>query len=215
LSIYSVDDNPLPTSPVPRYTDRFLDPNSSRPSLSRTTTSSTRRNADDDTQVTPGNLKRTITNASISSETVRANPELTHAPGYRAAEAFVRPAPVAVAGRIINYGFDLKKCEFVLKLQAPKPAAEEHPTVLFLPDYHFPKETTIVDSSSGKWEISSSDDEGVLIQRLKWWHVAGEQSITIKGLIRKHQLADGSMHEDTSGIYDQCNTGAANNCSVM
>jgi hypothetical protein len=214
LSIYSLDDNQLPVSPVPRFTDRFgdLQP-SSTPTLSRTNSSSTRKNADDEIRVTPANLRRTITNASISSEALRS-PELTHAPGYRAAEAVVRPAPVVVAGRILNYGFDLKKCDFVLKLEAPSPAAEAYPTIIFLPEYHFPKDTAVVEVTSGKWEISMSDEEGPLIQRVKWWHVGGEQLITIRGLIRKHQLADGSLQEE-AGYYDQCNQGAANNCSLM
>jgi len=205
-----VDDKPLPISPVPRTPD----PNQSTSSLLKTASLSAKRPADEDGSVTPANLKESLTNPSISSEQPRASPELTNAPGYRAAEAYVRPAPEAVAGTIKNYNFDLRKCQFSLTLQAPKVAEEDGPTVVFLPEYHFPKDACTVEVSSGKWEISSDDEEVVLIQRLRWWHGQGEQKLVINGLVRNHNVVEGVSEED-AGYYEQCNQGASNNCAVM
>lgn len=183
-------------------------------SLLKTASLSAKRSVDEDGVVTPGNLKHTLTNQSISSEQSRASPEITNAPGYRAAEAYVRPAPEVVAGTIKNYSFDLRNCQLSMVLTAPEVAAEDAPTVVFLPDYHFPKDACVVEVSSGKWEISSDDEEGALVQRLRWWHGQGEQKLLISGLVRKHNVVEG-VNEEEAGYYEQCNQGAANNCVVM
>jgi hypothetical protein len=167
---------------------------------------------DDDSHVTPANLKRALTNPSISSEALSKQAELSREPGYRAAEAFVRPAPITTAGAITHYFFVLKRCEFNMTIQAPGIAPEDTPTVVFLPEYHYPKDSCVVEVSSGKWEISSDEEETVLIQRLRWWHGAGEQTLRVSGMIKKHNLGDGP---DEAGYYDQCNQGAANSCMVM
>lgn len=210
LSIYSVDDKPLPISPIPLSPD--LSQSSS--SLLQPATASNRRDVSGEANVTPATLKQALSNPSISSESARPSPELTLAPGYRAAEAFVRPAPVSVAGTVTHYGFDLKKCEFTLKIAAPAPAADDRPTVVFLPDFHYPKDVCVVDVTSGKWEIGAGDDEGAIVQRLRWWHGAGEQSLVITGLARKHNLIEGAAGEEI-GYYEQCSQGASNNCGIM
>lgn len=64
--------------------------------------------------VTPGNLKQALSRPSISSAPTSNMPELTNTPGLRAAEAYVRPSPITVAGTIVQYGFDLRRCEFTL-----------------------------------------------------------------------------------------------------
>jgi hypothetical protein len=171
------------------------------------------KNADEDGTVTPTNLKRTLTNPSISSAPVPSSPDLTNAPGLRAAEAFVRPAPVTVSGTSKHYTFDLQKCEFSLTVEADKPTAAGEPTVIFLPEYHFPKDSCVVEVSSGKWELRSDEDEIVLLQRLRWWHAEGEQTIKITGLARRHNVVDGAG--DEAGYYDQCNQGTWSNCSLM
>ncbi|KAM5352030.1 hypothetical protein ACJ41O_004753 [Fusarium nematophilum] len=211
LSILSLDDKPLPDSPLPEFSQSALN-------LARTATTSANANKDvaDDRNVTPDNLKRTLTNPSISSVPTARDPELTNAPGYRAAEAFVRPTPTVVYGDVLSSGFNLRQCTFELKLKAPKQAPDEAPTVVFLPEYHFPKDQCEVAVSTGKWELSTDDDEGTTLQRLKWWHAEGEQSIKISGLVRKHNIPVGS--EEEAGYLEQCQQGYGFNfgsCSVM
>ncbi|KAJ4293028.1 hypothetical protein N0V88_005692 [Collariella sp. IMI 366227] len=99
-----------------------------------------------------------------------SQPELSASPGYRAAEAYVRAAPIAAAGVITNYVFDLRQCLFTMTVKAPKAAGPDAPTVVFLPEYHFPKDECVVEVSSGKWEISGDEEETVLVQKLRWWH---------------------------------------------
>lgn len=167
---------------------------------------------DDDSLINPTNLKESLTNPSISSSPSSARPDITNAPGYRAGEAVVRPSPVSVVGDITHYVFDLKSATFTLSLRAPKEATDEEPTVVFLPEYHFPKDTCMVESSSGKWEISSDDEEGVLVQKLRWWHGAGEQNLKVTGLARKHNVVEGV--NDEPGYYELMNS-RLNDCSVM
>lgn len=158
--------------------------------------------------MTPSNLRRTLTNASITSV-----PQPTSTtPGYRAAEAFVRPAPISVAGTITGYFFDLKGCEFNLTLEAEKEAGGEAPTVVFLPEYHFPKDGCTVEVTSGKWEISSDEEEGPIVQRLRWWHGEGEQRIRIGGLVRRYNAAEGT--EGDGGYYEALGRGMGS-CGVM
>ncbi|KAL1884162.1 hypothetical protein VTK73DRAFT_6831 [Phialemonium thermophilum] len=214
LSIFSLDDKLLPLSEIPPNTETTMSTNSLllEPGIAGNPSSGT-KDVSHESGITPANIKRTLTNPSISSAPSGSDPELTNAPGFRAAEAYVRPAPVAVAGIIQSYGFNLRACEFSLTLQAPRVAAPDAPTVVFLPEYHFPKDVCVVVVSSGKWEISSGEGEGTLTQRLKWWHGDGEQSLKVTGLVRKHNVVEGV--NDEAGYYDQCNQGAFSNCAVM
>lgn len=142
-----------------------------------------------------------MTNPSISSEPPSPNPELTNAPGYRAAEAFVRPAPIAVNGTKTSYGFDLKTCVFHLSLTSST-APEAEPTTIFLPDYHFPRDQVNVEVSGGKWEISTDDEERAWIQKLRWWHGEGKHELKVTGLVRPHNTLAGSAEE--AGYLEQC-----------
>lgn len=180
--------------------------------------------------MTPTNIKDTLTNdaPSVSSSPDNANagntsrmmtttdPQLKIAtPGYRAAEAYVRPAPVAVAGDITHYTFDLKSCTFTLSLRTSKEPGPDTPTELFLPEYHFPRDACVVEVSGGKWEIGDGGDDG--IQRLRWWHGVGEQDIKIVGQVRRYNAGtdkDGAAGEET-GYYDMLNNWLANGCVVM
>lgn len=211
LSIFSADDKLLPVSPRPRTPDGD---GASTNSFSPGRSSAAGKGLDDDASVSPANIKRSLTNPSISTEATSRQPELTAAPGYRAAEAYVRPAPIATAGVITDYGFGLRQCVFSLKIRAPKAADADAPTVAFLPEYHFPKDACSVEVSSGKWEISSDEEETVLLQRLRWWHGEGEQTLRVSGVVRKHN-AGGGEDADEAGYYEQCNQGAWANCSVM
>ncbi|KAH7015212.1 glycoside hydrolase superfamily [Ilyonectria destructans] len=209
LSIVSLDDKLLPESPVPDFSQ-------STTNLAKTS-STTARDVTDDRSITPNNLKKTLEAPSISSEPSAKDPELTNAPGYRAAEAYVRPTPTVVYGNLISSGFNLKQCTFELKLSAPKAAPDETPTIVFLPEFHFPKDQCEVVVSSGKWELSTDDDEGTTVQRLKWWHLEGEQTAKISGLVRKYNGPEGSAED--AGYLEQCQQGYGfnfgSNCSVM
>ncbi|KAI9902048.1 hypothetical protein N3K66_003865 [Trichothecium roseum] len=203
LSIFSVDDRVPPLSAVPR--DQKVD---------RTATNE--QDVPTEANVTPANLQRTLTNLSISSAPSLKDPELTAAPGNRAAESFVRPTPTFVAGNVLEYGFDMRQCTFTLKVSAPKETADDAPTIVFLPEFHFPKDLSEVWVSSGKWEISSDEEEGTLLQRLKWWHPDGEQNLRIVGLVRKHNVPEGSAEE--AGYLEQCQAGYGFNfsdCTLM
>jgi hypothetical protein len=206
LSIFSLDDKVPPVSAVPELA----------PSSSTLKLPNAGRELEDDQSVTPANLQRTLTNPSISSAPSVKDPELTNAPGYRAAEAFIRPTPTVVAGDVVSSGFDLRRGTYSLKLRSTKLPADETPTVVYLPEFHFPNEQCDVTVSAGKWEISSDDDEGVPLQRLKWWHPQGEHTLTVQGVVRKHNAPQGSAEE--AGYLEQCQQGYGfnfGNCSVM
>ncbi|KAH0439434.1 glycosyl hydrolase [Colletotrichum camelliae] len=203
LSVFSLDDKTLPMSPLPRSPEPRQSADNPRTSISR--------DVPDESKVTPDNLQRTITNPSISTEPTK-DPTITNAPGLRAAEAFVRPSPVVVSGDVLQYGFDLRSCTFNLKLKAAAPPSDPAPTVVFLPEFHFPQDNCQVEVSSGKWAISMDDDEGPLVQKLKWWHGDGEQTLKVSGLVRQHNVAEGS--EEDMGYLEQCQKNYAN-CSVM
>lgn len=207
LSIISLDDRLAPESALPQE----LSLNKANSNLQKLNST-----AKDDGAVTPSNLQRTLTNPSISSTPSLKDPELTNAPGYRAAEAFIRPTPTLVAGNVLSSGFDMRKAVYELKVSAPKVAAEDAPTIVFLPEYHFPKDNFDVTVSGGKWEISFDDEDGTLLQRLRWWHPDGEQHLTITGVVRKHNALEGSAEE--AGYLEQCQQGYGfnfGNCTVM
>lgn len=130
--------------------------------------------------------------------------------GLRAAEAFIRPTPVAVHGDLTTYGFDLKTSTFKLTLSAPSSTGEDAPTICFLPEFHFPSGQTSVEVSGGKWTIKSEETDGALLQILRWWHAEGDQTLTVKGVVRKSGTAIG-MEED-EGYLQQCQRQA---CAVM
>jgi len=123
-------------------------------------------------------------------------------PGLRAAEAYVRPSPIATNGSVVTYGFDLRNCVFTFALDAEFPTKEEAPTEIFLPDYHFPPTITDVEVSGGKWRIDVEAIHGETMQMLRWWHAAGEQKITVKGVKRRKQEA--LEADEDIGYLEQC-----------
>ncbi|KAE9981981.1 hypothetical protein BLS_006733 [Venturia inaequalis] len=204
LSIHSKDDHPLPK--LNRLTAQSnANLNTDSPSYSRAASSEVSR-------VTPATLKQTMSSETMNTEAMQKpsddsepDPEVA---GYRAAEAYVRPAPMFVAGNIVNYGFDLRSCTFTLNLSALAPTAEKAPTELHLPEWHFPSGSTEVVVSGGKWAITMEEH----VQMLKWWHAEGEQSITIKGKVRKSGMPVGAAEQEDGylGQYWQNLT-----CNVM
>ena len=130
--------------------------------------------------------------------------------GLRAAEAFVRPTPVASHSDIKSFGFDLKSCTFKLAVSAPTPTKEGAPTIIFLPEFHFPTGETTVEVSGGKWTIKIENSSGASQQILRWWHAEGDQHLMVKGVVRKQGSPLGV--EEDEGYLAQCQKQA---CAVM
>lgn len=176
--------------------------------------------------MTPTNLHHTITNPSITTTsdapspasflptTMRTTDRILTAAGYRAVEAVVRPAPVAVVGDITHYVFDLKTCTFTLSLRSARDTTPDGPSVFFLPELHFPRDGCTVETSGGRWEITSDEGE---VQRLRWWHGRGEQSVKVVGVPRKLNAGDGGAggEGEEAGYYDQVSNWIAQGCVVM
>lgn len=171
LSIYSVDDKPVPNAgSFPEAQSRAsLDVDS--PSYSKAQSAET-------LSVDPANLRKSLSVDRMSSKSGNGDVR-----GLRAAEAFIRPTPIATHGDVTAYGFDLKNATFKLSLSAPSSTPDEAPTVVFLPAFHFPSQT--VEISGGKWSIATEEHHGAEQQILKWWHAAGEQTMTVRGVVRK------------------------------
>jgi hypothetical protein len=192
-----VDDKAVPAGP--------FSPEESRASLDRGSPSFSQSQSTDTLSVTPSNLKKTVTEERMQSSRTEGD-----VAGLRAAEAFIRPAPVAVHGDISSYVFDLKTCTFRLALSAPSSTVEDAPTVAYLPEFHFPSQGTSVEVSGGKWTLTSEESNGALQQTLRWWHAEGDQSIVVKGVVRKPGSAIGT--EEDEGYLAQCQK---QNCAVM
>ncbi|KAF2770936.1 putative glycosyl hydrolase [Teratosphaeria nubilosa] len=179
LSIYSAQDRELP-SPSQEPDNRRISMDPASPSYSESASSS----------VGPGSIKKTLSVDNMH----RRTPSLssTDTPGYRAADAYIRPTPIYTHGTIATSTFDLKTCTFTLNLTSPTPTDQAFPTEIFLPEFHFPQsgQQTSVEVSGGKWEIrvvdaSGTGKEGSMQQRLRWWHGVGEQRVVVKGVRRK------------------------------
>lgn len=157
--------------------------------------------------VNPENIKAKLQTPSISSKQTDA-PELTNAPGYRAAEAYIRPSPLHTLGTLLEHGFDLRNSIFKLRLDAHKSSTEHTPTEVYLPGVHFPKDKCDVQVTGGKWSISVDDEHGGLVQRLRWWHAEGEQELKVTGVPISMVLG----MEDEDGYLEQCQQ---NRCALM
>ncbi|KAL3463022.1 glycoside hydrolase superfamily [Aspergillus heterothallicus] len=197
LSIYSVDDLELPSG-------KFLDRESHSRSDYESPSYSSSRLATTQ-QVSPRNLKDAIKTPSITSDVSQLDEDKL---GYRAAEAFIRPSPVYTNGSISDHVFDLKSCTFTMSIVGD---STDVPTEVFLPDFHFPDDHTLVSTTAGRWSIEYVEFKYARFQRLQWWHPAGEQSIKIEGIKRKGGALNAPSAEDLSYI-EQCQKGG---CAVM
>lgn len=201
LSIYSLDDKPVPPG--------AFSPADSRASLDTTSASYSQAQSQETLNVGPSNLKKTLSSDQMSTQSGMS--KAGDVRGLRAAEAFIRPTPVATHGSVDSYVFDLKSCTFNLTLSAPSSTSEEAPTTIFLPEFHFPQQQTNVEVSGGKWTIESEEaGKGARRQILRWWHAEGEQKMVVKGVVRK-QGAPLGVEED-EGYLKQCQKQA---CVVM
>jgi hypothetical protein len=145
-----------------------------------------------------------LSTPSISSE--RSQIPLRQQQGYRAAEAYLRPSPTYVSGKLDSHVFDLKNCVFTLSLTAKGATTATAPTEIYLPDFHFPESNIVVTVSGGKWDIDVQDIQGAKLQRLRWWHAEGEQDIKIEGLKRKPGEFGNPGGQDV-GYLEQCQKG--------
>lgn len=161
LSVYSKDDLPLPSS------SHSSDPTSS---------------------AAPTHRKDSMTlppEAPESEGLLDKFHETSGTDRLRAAPAYVRPYPIATHGNIVSYGFDLKTCVFELRTTANSTADESAPTEVFLPDYHFPADSTAVEVSAGRWTMDREEKGGVSIPVLRWWPPIGEQKLRVKGSLSR------------------------------
>jgi hypothetical protein len=200
LSIVSVDD---PLLPGVSSGSAFPSANPSTVSLGQ---HSAGTNISKSTTINAANLKDALKTPQIerlprqtapSSQPYSADPPAKT--GYRAAEAWVRPTPIATVGSVQKYGFDLKSVTFTFSLTSDAPTKESLPTEIFLPDFHFPPDNTTVEVSGGRWRIDTVDVDGQGMQVMKWWHGAGEQSMTVKGKKRKAGVEGDEDDADAEG----------------
>lgn len=151
----------------------------------------------------------------MTASTATAKDPPPNEPGYRAAEAYIRPYPTATHGTLASFGFDLRNCVFTLSLSAPSPTPEDAPTEVFLPEWHFPQGQTSVEASGGKWTISVDDEGEGGVQMMRWWHGEGEQKVVVKGVKRKGGAAVGrgmgEIEEGEEGYLEQFQR----SCGVM
>lgn len=196
LSIYSVDDKPVPN------TGSFSEADS-RASLDTNSPSYSRAQSAETLNVDPTNLRKSLTADHMSSQSENGDVR-----GLRAAEAFIRPTPVTTHGDLTSYGFDLRTATFKVSLSATSSTPDDFPTVIYLPAFHFPAPHT-VETSGGKWTINSEENNGAVQQILRWWHQEGDQTITVKGVVRKQGSALST--EEDEGYLKQCQR----NCVVM
>jgi len=201
LSLYSAEDKPLPK---PEYAESKTSLNPSSPSYSES-------RSEEQVPVTPDSLKKTL---SIDGMQRREQEERL---GYRAAESYVRPYPIAIHGSIDSYGFDLKNCIFNLNLAASSSTPAEFPTEVSLPEYHFPQlnNATSVEVSGGKWEIRMIGEEGAERQVLRWWHGEGEQKLKISGVKRKRGQVGSNDESAPEDSYWSAYWEVGKNCTVM
>lgn len=212
LSIVSLDDDLLPFSPDSNhYPGVPKSKASSTVSVDKTSPAFSQSLSSTQDPVSPSTLKKSLSTPSISSQACKTPADLSHASGFRAAEAYVRPSPIVTIGNITSYGFDLRNATFTLGLDCQHSATKDVATEIFLPEFHFPREGSEVTVSGGKWTISVDDVNGGLIQRLRWWHGEGAQRITVKGVTRRLGTFFG-QDEEEPGYLDQC---GQSKCGVM
>ena len=206
LSIYSLNDRALPLHPDPidkKAHESSFSLDRSSPAFSQSQFS------DSGSSVSQKNLKPVMSTQSMTSLPTDTPAEVADTPGFRAAEAYVRPSPLVTCGNNLSSGFDLRNAIFTFELDSPNGTAEDKATDIFLPEFHFPRERTEVEVSSGRWSINIDDVEGADVQRLRWWHSAGKQSMTVKGVKRRQGVALGKEEEEN--YWQQCR----DHCDIM
>jgi hypothetical protein len=85
---------------------------------------------------------------SIYSRSQRANPADIHS-GGRALQAFLRPYPLATAGKPLNLSYDIQRRLFVYEFRHD--SAITQPTEIFVPDFQYPNGCNVW-VSDGKYQ---------------------------------------------------------------
>jgi hypothetical protein len=211
LSIYCNEDRPLPSASYDRTEDAGLA--ASKLSLDPSSPSYSESQSERSAPVGPGTLQKTLSVNEMARPNAQSMQSSDTAPGFRAAEAYVRPSPIVTHGSVQSYGFDLKNCTFTFALTATTSTPQDNPTVVFLPSFHFPQQQTHVEVTGGKWQIEVVEEmEGGEYQVFKWWHGEGEQKVEIKGVKRKGGAAVGREQEEG---YLEAYWQMGRNCTVM
>ena len=122
----------------------------------------------------------------------------------------MRPSPIASVGKVSSYGFDLRNATFTFALDCTVAATEDVPTEIFLPEFHFPRDRTSVEVSSGKWTISADAADEIKIQNLRCHQIKKKKNMTVKGVQRRLGMALGKEEEE--GYYEKCKQ---SKCSLM
>lgn len=210
LSIFSLDDTPLPILPAsnPNHQKRA---NESKFSVDTASPIYSSSKSLGQSSVSPSNINQALSTPPISPLPSKTPSDLRSKPGFRAAEAYVRPNPFAIAGKLKSHGFDLRNATFTLALSCDSAATEAAPTEIYLPEFHFPREDSVIQVSSGKWTITVDDDpDGTRIQTLRWWHNKGDQELSVKGVRTRQGMPLGKEEED--GYFATCQQ---NKCGIM
>jgi hypothetical protein len=84
--------------------------------------------------------------------------------------------------------------------------AQDAPTEVYLPEFHFPAPQTVVTVSAGEWIIDYDEINAVKLQRLRWWHPEGDHEVEIQGVKRKPGDLDYGTSDDISYL-EQCQRG--------
>lgn len=93
--------------------------------------------------------------------------------GSRAEVAIARPYPVAVAGNILEFGYDMRAAKFSMTIDGDDCVNESIGTDIVIPEYSFPGVDFSVTASTGKWKFDYDT------RTLTWFHAEGEQTIDI------------------------------------
>lgn len=205
LSIFSQDDLELPNLDslgLKIGLRSSVDRNS--PSFSRS------QSMTDYGKVAPHNIRSVVESPLMSSQSSRAPSEPESKPGFRAAEAYIRPSAIYTAGDLLKHDFDLRNCTFTLSLTASQPTMQGAPTEIYLPEFHFPKSQTVVSVTGGKWTIDSGEELSSTVQRLRWWHGEGDQEIKIQGI--KHKASEMISSDEDETYLEQCQKST---CNIM
>jgi hypothetical protein len=210
LSIFSIDDHHLPETPADIHQASLPDStNASTLSIDKQPRSST------SSPVTPRNLKAALRPHHLTTkQSSPSPPELSTNPGLRAAEAYVRPSPLHTVGSVTKYGFDLRNCVFTFTLDAPTAATEEVPTLVFLPEYHFPADRLVIEVTSGTWKLMTGEGDDTPKNMLRWLHKEGEQKMTVRGIKRKTGVVSNGEEEEEGGYFAAVRQ-LAQSCVIM
>lgn len=90
--------------------------------------------------------------------------------GARAADAVIRPYPMAIAGELLRYSFERSSRTFEMVFRHSGTTA---PTQIFVPELHYPHGPH-VSVSDGRYELDAA------AQRLDWFHDASRAEHTLR-----------------------------------